>query len=159
MLVYKGPVYMRIGNPKIPQLFEEKPFQIGKGEVLCEGTDVTIISTGSATLDALKSVDILKDAGVSARLIGLPTVWPLDTALVKQAAIETGKIITVEEHYADGGLGTIITEALSEQTNVAVRRLGMPKAYAVTCGNYRELLRHYHLDAEGIAASVAEWLQ
>lgn len=159
MLIHKGPVYMRIGNPKIPQLFEEKPFQIGKGEVLREGKDVTIISTGSATLDALKAADILKGAGVSARLIGLPTVWPLDAELVKRAAAETGWVVTVEEHYADGGLGTIVTEALSEQPNIAVRRLGMPKAYAVTCGDYRELLRHYHLDGEGIAASVGKWLQ
>lgn len=159
MLTHKGPAYMRIGNPKIPQLFEEKPFQIGKGEVLREGTDVTIFSTGSATLDALEAVDLLKDSGVSARLVGLPTVWPLDVDLVMQAAIETGKVVTAEEHYADGGLGTIITEALSEQPNVVVKRLGMPKAYAVTCGNYRELLRHYRLDAEGIADSVGKWLQ
>lgn len=159
MLAHKGPVYMRIGNPKIPQLFEEKPFQIGKGEVLREGADVTIVSTGSATLDALAAVDILKESGASAGLIGLPTVWPLDAELVRQAAAKTGRVITVEEHYADGGLGTIVTEALSEQPNIAIRRLGMPKAYAITSGNYRELLSHYRLDAKGIADSVRKWVR
>ena len=159
MLNHKGPVYMRIGNPKIPQLFDEKPFQIGKGEVLCKGLDLTIISTGSTTLNALEAVEILKTVGIRARLIGLPTVWPIDAALVIQAATETGRVVTVEEHYADGGLGTIVTEVLSELPNIVVKRLGMPKAYAITCGDYRELLRYYHLDAAGIAGSVIEWLQ
>lgn len=159
MLLHNGPVYMRIGNPKIPQLFDEKPFVIGKGQVVREGTDLTVISTGSTTLDAIEALDILKKAGITAQLIGLPTVWPLDVELVRQAAASTGKIVTVEEHYADGGLGTIVTEALSEMPCVVVKRLGMPKAYAATCGDYRTLLRHYQLDAAGIAASVLEWIK
>ena len=158
MLLHKGPVYLRIGNPKIPQLFEEKPFVIGKGEELFEGSDVTLLSTGSTTLDALGAVEILKASGVRAQLIGLPTVWPLDTELVFQAAAKTGRVVTVEEHYADGGLGTIVTETLSELPNIVVKRLGMPKAYAVTCGDYRKLLSHYRLDATGIAESVLKWL-
>ena len=93
MIEHKGPVYMRIGNPKIPTLFEEKEFVIGKGQVLAEGTDVTIISTGSTTLDALDAVEMLKEAGISAELLGMPTVCPLDTELVLASARKTKCVI------------------------------------------------------------------
>ena len=158
MIDHDGPVYMRIGNPPIPQLFEEKPFVIGKGEVLCEGSDVTLVSTGSTTRDALDAAELLRKNGISVKLIGMPTVCPLDEELLIQAADETGKIVTVEEHYADGGLGSLVTEALSERKDVMVRRLGLPKAYAITSGNYRQLVRHYHRDGIGMAASVEDFL-
>ena len=86
MIDYDGPVYMRIGNPKIPQIFERKPFVIGKGDLLQEGGDVTIISTGSCTKDVLEANDILKEAGINARIIGLPTVLPLDEDLIRESA-------------------------------------------------------------------------
>lgn len=159
MIAHKGPVYMRIGNPKIPQLFEREPFVIGKGKVLLDGTDVTLISTGSCTLDALKAVEILEKQGISTKLIGMPTVLPLDEELVRSAAAQTGKVVTVEEAYVHGGLGTLVTEAVSDMAGVTVKRLGMPMGYAITSGNYRELLAHYHLDGEGIAASVAEFVK
>ena len=158
MLKHDGPVYMRIGNPKIPMLFEEKPFEIGKGQVLRDGTDVTIVATGSATRDAIEAAEILEKESVSVQLIGMPTVCPLDTELLMQAAEKTGKIVTVEEHYVEGGLGSMVAEALSEVPNVVVRRLGMPKAYAITSGNYRELVSYYKLDGAGIAASVKDFI-
>lgn len=158
MIAYEGPVYMRIGNPPIPRLFEEKPFVIGKGEVLRDGNDITIVATGSATGDAMDAAELLMKKGIHAHLIGMPTVCPLDTELLIQAAEKTGKVVTVEEHYVDGGLGTLVTEALSELPNVTVRRLGMPKEYAITSGNYRQLIEHYHLDGIGIASSVEEFL-
>lgn len=159
MIAHDGPVYMRIGNPKIPVLFEERPFEIGKGQVLREGSDVTIISTGSTTLDALEAVEILRKSGISAELIGMPTVWPLDRELVLQSAKKTGKVVTVEEHYVSGGLGTIVSESLSEEPNIIVRRLGMPNAYAITCGDYRKLLSYYRLDGQGISDQVNEFLK
>lgn len=158
MLAHKGPVYMRIGNPKIPELFEEKEFEIGKGRLICQGSDVTIVTTGSATGDAITAAEILKKEGISAELIGMPTVCPPDIELLMQSAEKTGKIVTAEEHYVDGGLGTIVTEIFSEKPDVTVRRLGMPKAYAITSGDYRELIEYYHLDGKGIAASVKEFL-
>lgn len=158
MLAHQGPVYMRIGNPKIPELFEEEPFEIGKGRVLYDGKDITILSTGSATMDAVEAVKQLQEKGISAGLIGMPTVWPIDRELVLEAAEKTKKILTVEEHYVDGGFGSIITETLSELPGIAVRRLGMPKEYAITCGDYRKLIQHYHLDSAGIAASAEEFL-
>lgn len=159
MIEHKGPVYMRIGNPKIPTLFEEKEFVIGKGQVLAEGTDVTIISTGSTTLDALDAVEMLKEAGISAELLGMPTVCPLDTELVLASARKTKCVLTVEEHYQDGGLGSLVTEALSEETGIRVRRAGVPKTYAITCGDYRKLVAHYQLDAAGIVERVKDFLK
>lgn len=158
MLQHKGPVYMRIGNPKIPELFPEKPFEIGKGSVLKAGTDLTIISTGSVTGAALQAADLLAEQGISAQVIGMPTVCPVDEELVKSAARAMGRILTVEEHYEDGGLGSLVTEVLSEMAHVSVRRHGVPKVYATT-GSYEQLLHYYKLDAEGIAQVAVGFLQ
>ncbi len=157
MIEHVGPVYMRIGNPKIPELFESKPFEIGKGSVLRDGTDVSIISTGSTTEAALKAAEALAGQGVSAQVIGMPTVCPIDRELVLEAARKTGRIVTVEEHYADGGLGTLVCEVTSEAQPVPVKRLGIPKAYA-TSGPYEDILACYGLDAEGIAKSIREFV-
>lgn len=159
MLAYKGPVYMRIGNPKIPQIFEREPFVIGKGKLLREGTDVTIVTTGSTTGSALKAVLELEKLGVSAELIGMPTVVPLDRELVRRSAAKTGRVITVEEHYVCGGLGSLVTEELSDLSNVTVKRMGLPLDYAKTSGDYEELLAYYQLDHNGIVNGVKEFLQ
>jgi len=158
MIEYQGPVYMRIGNPKIPILFERRPFVIGKGQLLRDGTDVTLISTGSTTRDAIKAADALAKEGISVQHIGMPTIKPLDIELVRKAAKETGKIITVEEHYINNGLGSLVTDAVADMKNVVVKRLGVPEEYAKTSGDYRELLAYYHLDATGIAESIKEFL-
>jgi transketolase len=159
MVEHVGPVYMRIGKPKIPVLFERKPFEIGKGQLIEDGSDVTIISTGSCTLDAIDAQKILKEQGISARLIGMPTVFPIDKEMVRKAAEETGTIVTVEEHFAEGGLGTLVTEEVSDMRNVVVKRIGLPHTFATTSGNYRELIAYYKLDGAGIAETVKECLK
>lgn len=159
MVEHVGPVYMRIGNPKIPVLFERKPFEIGKGQLIEDGSDVTIISTGSCTLDAIEAQKILKEQGINARLIGMPTVFPIDKEMVRKAAEETGTIVTVEEHFAEGGLGTLVTEEVSDMRNVVVKRIGLPHTFATTSGNYRELIAYYKLDGAGIAETVKECLK
>ncbi len=159
MIYHEGPVYMRIGNPRIPVMFEEEPFEIGKGRVIREGCDVTIISTGQTTMEAAAAADILAGYGISAELIGMPTVYPVDRELILNSARKSGRVITVEEHYVEGGLGSIVTEMLSEEPGVAVRRLGVPKDYAITCGDYRRLLSYYKLDGEGIAESVRRFVK
>lgn len=158
MIEHEGPVYMRIGNPKIPVLFEETPFEIGKGRMIREGTDVTIISTGSLTQAAIEAADNLSKRGVSVRLIGMPTVCPIDEKMVIESAQKTKGIITVEEHYADGGLGTLVSEVCSAKCPVRVKRLGIPKVYA-SSGPYDELLSYYGLDAKGIEESTIEFLK
>lgn len=158
MMEHEGPVYMRIGNPKIPVLFDEQPFVIGKGRIIREGADVTIISTGSTTKAAVEAAENLSTQGVSVRLIGMPTVCPIDEELVVESAIKTKGIITVEEHYADGGLGTLVSELCSSKCPVKVKRLGIPKTYA-SSGPYDELLAYYGLDAKGIEKATLEFLK
>lgn len=159
MISHNGPVYMRIGNPKIPQLFERKPFIIGKGEILKEGTDVTIITTGSSTRSALEAIPVLEEKGISAELLGMPTVLPLDRELVRTSAAKTGKVITVEEHYIQGGLGSLVAEELSDMEHTVLKRMAMPMDYAKTCGDYEKLLQYYHLDSQGIIETAEAFLK
>lgn len=149
MIEYEGPVYMRIGNPKIPVLFDEEPFEIGKGRLIEDGEDLTIIATGSMTSRVMDALPKLKEAGYSVRVIGLPTIYPLDEALIRESAEKTGKILTVEEHYVNGGMGTMICELLSDTKDTVIKRMGIPNNYATT-GGYEEILSYYNLDPQGI---------
>lgn len=157
MLEYEGPVYMRIGNAPIPVLFEEKPFEIGKGTVLKDGTDIAVVSAGHITASVLKAAELLEKKGLSIQIVGMPTVWPVDKDLLIDSARKTGKIVTVEEHYSCGGLGSAVCEVLSEHYPVPVKRLGVPNAF-VSSGPYDELLGQYHLDSRGIADSIETFL-
>ncbi len=158
MLEHEGPVYMRIGNPKIPELYDgEREFTIGKGQLLRDGSDLAIISTGSTTVYALEAVQKLAEKGVSAMIIGMPTVSPIDEEMVLTAAKRCGRIMTVEEHYCRGGLGTLVAEVCAEKAPVPVKMHGVPQEYA-TSGPYEELLRYYKLDAEGITEVALEFI-
>jgi len=157
MIEHEGPVYMRIGNPAMEVLWEQKEFVIGKGNVLTDGDDLTLVTTGTVTVDALKAVELLKSKGVSVRLIGMPTVWPLDEELLIESSKKTGKVMVVEEHYISGGLGGAIAELLGEKCPVPVKRHGIPMLYA-TSGPYNELLSYYKLDAPGIAETALAFL-
>jgi len=158
MLEHQGPVYMRIGNSPIPQLWEEQKFEIGKGRILREGKDLTIISTGTTTLDVLEAAELLEKQNISVMVVGMPTVCPLDEELILKAAHITGKLMTVEEHYQYGGLGTMVAEVCSREYPVPIKMHGIPKSYA-TSGPYDELLKYYRLDAEGIAATAIEFIK
>ena len=158
MLKHKGPVYMRIGAPKNQQIFEEVPFEIGKGKILREGDDVSIFSTGSTTADVLKAAEILQEQNISVQLIGMPTVYPPDDELIRQSARKTRYVVTVEEHYVEGGLGSIICEVLCGEPNTIIHRMGLPKEYALTCSDYRRLLSYYQLDSDGIARNILRFL-
>lgn len=157
MLSHKGPVYMRIGNPKIPVLFEEEEFEIGKGKILTHGMDVTIVTTGSVTEHVLKAVEILKKTGIYAEVIGMPTVWPVDRELILESVKKTKRVVTVEEHYVNGGLGSIVAEICADEYPVPVKRLGVTHEYATT-GSYEELLSYYGLNKYGITNSVKEFV-
>jgi transketolase len=148
---------MRIGNPEIPVLFEDREFVIGKGRVIREGSDVTIIATGSATRSAMEAAENLAKKNISVRLIGMPTVMPIDQELVIESAKITKGVITVEEHYQDGGLGTIVSEVLSSNYPTRVKRIGIPKVFA-SSGPYEELLAYYGLDAQGIESKTIGFL-
>lgn len=157
MLEYDGPVYMRIGNDPIPELFPPEPFIIGKGRVVRPGRDVTVIMTGSVAGNVLEAVSLLESRGIDAELLSMPTVHPLDQELILTSVGKTGRAVTVEEHYTVGGLGTMVQELCSDCLPFAVCKLGLPHVYA-TSGPYRRLLEHYGLDPLGVATSIERFL-
>ena len=113
---HKGPVYVKIGSPKMPVLFDENyNFEIGKGVVVKDGSDVTIMGIGTVFHKAYFAAEILESKGVSVRLVNMATVKPIDSSLIVKCAKETGKIVTVEEHYLIGGLGSAVAEVLAKE--------------------------------------------
>lgn len=155
-ILHDGPVYIRLGRAAAPILHEEGyRFEIGKGEVMREGTDVTIVATGYMTHLAVEAAALLAAEGIIARVINMPTIKPLDTAILEKAAHETGAIVTVEEHSIIGGLGGAVCEALSEICPVPVRRIGVPDRYGRSA-TAQEMLQYMGLTAENIAKNAKE---
>lgn len=148
---HEGPVYMRFGRSAVPVFHEEDgfTFQIGKGEVLMDGSDVAIIATGLLSYEALEAGKALKEAGISARIINMATIKPLDEELVLKAAQECGKIITCEEHSVIGGLGEAVCALLSEKRPTLVRRIGVNDEFGHS-GPAADLLKQFGLSAEHI---------
>jgi transketolase len=156
MLSHTGPVYMRIGNEPLPVFTEDKPFIIGKGAVLRPGKDLTIISTGALSWPALQAAEELARQGIDAELIGLPTISPLDENLIAASAQKTGRVLTLEEHYIPGGMGSAIAGLCCGKHPVPLKMLGLPKAYAGS-GPYKDIMAHYGLDTPGIVKAVKEF--
>ena len=145
------PVYMRFGRAGVPVFHdgENFQFQIGKGEVLTEGNDVAIIANGLLVAEALEAAKTLKEEGISARVINMATIKPLDEELVLKAAQECGKIITCEEHNILGGLGEAVCGVLSEKLPTPVRRIGVNDEFGHS-GPAGALLKQFGLSAEHI---------
>ena len=146
-----GPVYLRFGRLAVPVFHQEEgfSFQIGKGEVLQEGGDVAILATGLMVNEALEAGKALKERGISARVINLCTIKPLDEELVLQAARECGRVITCEEHSVIGGLGEAVCALLSERCPTPVRRIGVNDEFGHS-GPAADLLRQFGLCADHI---------
>ena len=142
---HQGPVYLRFGRLAVPVFHEEGfQFQIGKGEVVREGTDIAIIANGLMTYEAMKAGDELEKAGINARIINMSTIKPLDEELVLKAAKECGKIITCEEHSVVGGLGEAVCSYLSETYPTPVRRIGVNDQFGFS-GPANEVLEAFGL--------------
>ncbi len=155
---HRGPVYIKIGAPKMPVLMDPSyAFQIGKGVVMEEGRDIAIIATGTLLSKAVAATKILQSKGFRPRLINMHTIKPLDRELVLKAAAETGKIVTVEEGYLAGGLGSCIAELLAVEHPVPMKMMGVDDQYAET-GPYEDLLALLGLQGEQIAESVERFL-
>ena len=150
---HDGPVYMRFGRSAVPVVHEDRDyhFEIGKGEVLRDGTDVAIIANGLLVYEAVVAAEALAQEGISAMVINMATIKPLDEALVLSAAEKCGKIITCEEHSVIGGLGEAVCALLSEKRPTPVRRIGVNDEFGHS-GPAADLLKQFGLSAEHIAA-------
>lgn len=155
-----GPVYLRFGRLAVPVL-NDRPdykFEVGKGVVLREGIDVTIVATGLPVSEAVEAANQLAAEGIQAEVINIHTIKPLDEELIIQSAGKTGCVVTVEEHSIIGGLGSAVCDVLSEKCPTRVVKIGMNDCYGVS-GPAVELVHKYGLDAAGIAEKVRETLK
>ncbi|MGN0472174.1 MAG: transketolase family protein [Lachnospiraceae bacterium] len=157
---YQGPVYIRFGRAAVPVINDnpEYKFEIGKGITMMDGSDVTIIATGIEVCEAMLAAEKLAADGISARVINIHTLKPLDEELVIKAAKETGKIVTVEEHSIIGGLGGAVSECLSEKCPTRMLRIGMNDVFGES-GSAGALVKKYGLDADGIYEKVKAFVQ
>jgi len=153
---YKGPVYVRLGRNKVASVFPAgHKFVIGKGNLLVEGTDLTFVTTGLMTAQAVIAAERLKAEGISARVVHIGTIKPLDKEILQQAAEETGAIITAEEHSVVGGLGGAVAEFLSEECPTLLKRVGIYDRFG-TSGKSEELLKYFGLNAETLVEEARE---
>ena len=148
---YDGPVYLRFGRLAVPVVNDEETFEfeIGKGQQLREGTDVTIVSTGICTAEAIKAAEMLEAEGISAAIVNIHTIKPIDKAILKVNAEKTGCIVTAEEHSIIGGLGSAVCEALSEECPVPVLRVGVNDCFGKS-GKAVDLIDEFGLSARFI---------
>lgn len=157
---HDGPVYLRLGRLNVPVIYEENKyeFKLGKGITLSEGSDVSIIATGLLVHAALEAAELLKQEGIKARVINLHTIKPIDADLIVKAAQETGAVVTAEEHSIIGGLGSAVSEVLSENYPVPVLRVGIRDKFGKS-GKPDQLMELYGLTAVDIARTAKEVLQ
>ncbi|MBR1860659.1 MAG: transketolase family protein [Lachnospiraceae bacterium] len=154
-LEHEGPVYIRFGRAAVP-VINDRPdykFEIGKGTVVREGKDVTIVATGICVDSALGAAEKLAADGISAEVINICTIKPLDVDIIVNSAKKTGKVVTVEEHSVIGGLGSAVCDALSENLPTPVKKIGMQDVFGES-GSAGELIKKYGIDADGVYASV-----
>ena len=155
---YNGPVYLRFGRLAVP-VINDRPdykFELGKGVVLREGKDVTIVATGLCVSSALEAAEKLAADGIDAKIINIHTIKPLDEELIVAAAKETGKVVTVEEHSVIGGLGSAVCDALAEKCPVPEKKIGVQDVFGES-GPAVALLAKYKLDGEGVYEQVKEF--
>lgn len=156
---YEGPVYLRFGRLAVPVFHnEDYKFEIGKGELVKEGTDVTIIANGLMVAEAIEAGKELEKCSISAEIINMATIKPLDSELVVNSAKKTGKVITVEEHNIVGGLGEAVCAALSAEYPVPVKRIGINDEFGHS-GPAKDLLKEFGLSAENIVKTAKEFLK
>ncbi len=156
---YVGPVYIRFGRAAVPVINDRSDykFEIGKGTVVREGTDVTIVATGICVDSALGAAGLLEEQGVSAEVINICTIKPLDEEIIVNSAKKTGKVVTAEEHSVIGGLGSAVCDALCKHYPVPVYKIGMQDVFGES-GSAAALVEKYRLDAKGVYEQVKEFL-
>lgn len=157
---HDGPVYMRFGRAASPVINDnpDYQFEIGKGNIVREGTDVTIVATGICVGGALDAAEMLAKDGISAEVINICTIKPLDEEIILTSAKKTGKVVTAEEHSVIGGLGSAVCDVLSEKMPTPVCKIGMYDVFGES-GSAGELVHKYGLDGEGIYGKVKEFVK
>lgn len=158
-LEYVGPVYIRFGRAAVP-VINDRPdykFEMGKGVLLREGSDLTIVANGICVSEALAAAERLAEEGVSAEVINIHTIKPFDAELVVNSVKKTGKAVTVEEHSVIGGLGSAVCDALCAEYPAPVKKLGMQDVFGES-GAANELVKKYKLDADGIYQDIKSFL-
>lgn len=157
---HNGPVYLRFGRLAVPEIFDRETynFEIGKGVEIAKGSDVSIIATGLMVPTALEAAETLKKEEISARVINMATIKPIDSDIIIKAAKETGAIVTAEEHNIIGGLGSAVAEVLCENFPVPMKRVGTKDVFGQS-GKPAELFEIYGLTAENIVKNVKDVLK
>ncbi len=158
-VAYDGPMYLRFGRSPVP-IINDRPdykFELGKGVVLKEGDDLTIVATGICVESALSAAEKLKADGINAKVINIHTIKPLDEDLIIAAAKETGRVVTVEEHSVIGGLGSAVCDVLSEKAPTRVLKIGINDVFGES-GSAQILVEKYGLDGKGVYAKIKEFL-
>ncbi|OQB16029.1 MAG: 1-deoxy-D-xylulose-5-phosphate synthase [Firmicutes bacterium ADurb.Bin193] len=157
-ILHDGPVYLRFGRLSVPYVYEsDYVFKLGKGVQLKDGSDITLIATGLMVKEALDAAEILKQEGISARVVNIHTIKPIDEEIIIKAAKETGAIVTAEEHNIIGGLGSAVAEVISENCPVKMARVGIKDIFGRS-GKPQPLLEEYGLTAKHIAQKAKKLL-
>ncbi|KAF5071682.1 1-deoxy-D-xylulose-5-phosphate synthase [anaerobic digester metagenome] len=157
-MTIEGPVYIRLGRSDVPVLFDESyHFELGKASMMKSGSDVTIIATGLMVALAMEAADQLKEEGISAQVINMGSIKPIDVDAIKQAALTTGAIVTAEEHSIIGGLGGAVAEVLGDEAPVPLERVGVKDLFGQS-GKVAPLMEKYGLTANAIVAAAKKAL-
>ena len=156
---HDGPVYMRFGRAPVPVVFgDDYKFEIGKGSILREGKDVSIVANGLCVASALEAADMLAKDGIDAEVVNICTIKPLDEDLIVKTAMKTGKVVTAEEHNIIGGLGGAVAECLAEKCPTRMYRIGVRDKFGESA-SAAELLHKYMLDGEGVYKQVKAFVE
>ena len=155
---HHGPVYLRFGRPKVPVFYNKSDkFEIGKADVLMTGTDVTIIATGHLVWEALQAAHQLKEEGISAEVINMHTIKPIDSNAIIESAKKTGTVVTAEEHQKFGGLGESVAQVLAENLPTPMRFVAVDDSFGES-GKPAQLMEKYGLSASNIVSKAKELL-
>lgn len=154
-----GPFYIRIARSNLPDIFDEKTykFDINKATTIQEGNDLTIITNGETLVEAIDCGTMLKEKGISAEIISVPTIKPLDADTIIKSAMKTRKVVTIDNHSIIGGLGSAVCELLSEKYPVPIKRIGTYDVFGQS-GTANELMDYYGLNAKKLAQTIMEYL-
>ncbi len=157
---YDGPVYLRFSRLATEQVFDEETFhfELGKGQLLCRGTDITLISTGIMAVETIEAAKMLEAENIHATVISMSSIKPIDEDLILQCAKETGAVLTVEDHSITGGLGSAVAEVLSEKAPTPLRRIGVENVFGQS-GKPADLLKLFHMTPKDIAYAAKDLIR